>query len=68
MAGINFTYEREYQPKLTFKNNYSIGNTDYCIGCKEGVNSTNSTKNNILTVHESWTQQINEQKPNQWAT
>ena len=26
MAGINFTDEREYQPKLTFKNNDAIHN------------------------------------------
>ena len=37
MAGINFTDEREYAPKLTFKNNDAIhGVTNCnCIRCEK---------------------------------
>ena len=36
MAGINFTDEREYAPKLTFKNNDTIHNVTKrcCENCK----------------------------------
>ena len=35
MAGINFTDEREYQPKLTFKNNDAIHNVSNCYECNK---------------------------------